>query len=124
MNYSCNFIKETIPSPENIYTYVPYTSGIPYKSYHNIKGGYINYFPNNRPIEQVYSKPVFTNITEVKAYKYQDPMGNIKPYYDAVHNKHPKTVQLSFINDTSNQREEIIALQMRKMNTVLYENKW
>ena len=124
MNYSCNFTKDTIPSIENIYSYSPYISGKHYKSYNDIQGGYIKYFPKNRPIEQVYSKPIFTNINQVNAYKFQDPMGNIKPYYDAIHDNKPKNIQLSFINDTSNNREELIALQMRKMNTVLYENKW
>jgi hypothetical protein len=124
MNYKCNLTQDTIPKLKNIYAYNPYESGKQYQSYQSIKGGYINYFPKKRPIEQVYSRPVFTNIIEVKAYKFQDPMGNIKPYYDAIHDHQPKTVQLSFINDTSNQREEIIALQMRKINSVLYENKW
>jgi hypothetical protein len=100
-----------------------------YSSYADINAGQIQYYVDQSQAEPFFT-PVFANTTNQVGYLYQDPMGAIKPHY----NRDPLECQnpigaptrsnwqgsLSFIEDTGNQREDIISLQMAKMNQQRY----
>lgn len=53
-------------------------------------------------------------------------MGSIMPDYKRTMTKNNLKApnQLTWIQDSNEQREEIMALQMRKMNRTMYETKW
>ena len=128
MDYSCNYQPETIPSLNQIYTYKG-ANNYKTKLYHSVKdiqSGYIKYFPEKRPIEAVFSKPNFVNDCKIEGSLYTNPMGSIMPEYNRTFTKsnlkNPK--QLTWIQDSSEQREEIMSLQMRKMNRSKFENKF
>jgi hypothetical protein len=55
-----------------------------------------------------------------------NPMGSTMPAYNRTLTKNnlQKPNQLTWIQDSSEQREEIMSLQMRKMNRSMFENKW
>jgi hypothetical protein len=128
MNYACQYQPETIPQLNKIYTY---TGANDYKTtvYHNvtdIKSGYIEYYPKKRQIQDVFTQPNYVNNCQIDARLYQNPMGSIMPDYHRTLTKNnlQKPNQLTWISDTSEQREEIMSLQMRKMNRTMYETKW
>ena len=57
---------------------------------------------------------------------YQDPMGAIKPQW----NRYPQSTEnscdwgTSFMKDSQFHREDILSLQMRKMNEQRYAPRW
>jgi len=128
MNYSCQYQKETIPTLNTIYTY-PDAKNYKTKTYFDvkdIKSGYIEYFPKKRQIQDVFTKPNFVNDCQIDATLYYNPMGSIMPNYKRTLTKNnlKKPDQLTWIQDSNEQREEIMSLQMRKMNRTMYETKW
>ena len=127
MNYACHYQPETIPALSKIYIYNG-SDDYRTKTYNNvreIKSGYIEYFPKQRQIENVFSKPNYVNDCQINAKLYFNPMGSIMPEYNREMKKHNvKNNQLTFIQDTTEQREELMSLQMRKMNRSMYETKW
>jgi hypothetical protein len=128
MNYSCNYQPETIPTLDKIYTYKE-ANNYKTKLYHSVKdinSGYIKYFPKQRQIEDVFSSPNFVNNCKIDASLYMNPMGSTMPAYNRTLTKNnlQKPNQLTWIQDSSEQREEIMSLQMRKMNRSMFENKW
>ena len=128
MNYACQFQPETIPSLNKIYTYKGannYKTKV-YTNLKDIKAGYIEYFPNKRQIEDVFTQPNFVNDCKIDASLHFNPMGSIMPDYKRTMTKNnlKKPDQLTWIQDSNEQREEIMSLQMRKMNRTMYETKW
>jgi len=128
MNYSCNYQPETIPALNQIYTYKG-ANNYKTKLYHSVKdiqSGYIKYFPEKRAIEEIFSKPNFVNDCKVDGSLYMNPMGSTMPEYNRTFTKsnlkNPK--QLTWIQDSSEQLEEIMSLQMRKMNRSKFVNKF
>lgn len=129
MNYSCQYQPETIPALNQIYTYKG-ANNYKTKMYHSVKdiqSGYITYFPDKRPIEEVFTKPNFVNDSKIEGSLYMNPMGSTMPEYNRTFTKsnlqkNPK--QLTWIQDSTEQREEIMSLQMRKMNRSKFENKF
>jgi hypothetical protein len=126
MNYSCNYHKNSVPKLEEIHDYKDASKSRTrvYKSYKDITSGNIQYYTENRPISQIYSTPVFTNDSVILAQMYKDPMNSHKSQYSRVQTKNNLQNQLSFIQDTCEAREELIALQMRKMNENVYQSTW
>lgn len=126
MNYSCNYHKDSVPKLEEIYNYKDADKSRTriYKSYKDITSGNILYYTENRPVSQIYSTPVFTNDSVIVAQMYKDPMNSHKAQYQRVQTKNNLKNQLTFIQDTSEAREELIALQMRKMNENVYQSTW
>jgi len=126
MNYSCNYHKDSVPKLEELHDYKDANKSRTrvYKSYKDITSGNIQYFTENRPISQIYSTPVFTNDSVILAQMYKDPMNSHKSQYSRVQTKNNLQNQLSFIQDTCEAREELIALQMRKMNENVYQSTW
>lgn len=128
MNYSCQYQPETIPTLDKIYTYKA-ANDYRTKMYHTVKdinSGYIKYFPKQRQIEDVFTKPNFVNNCKIDASLYMNPMGSTMPSYNRTMTKNnlKEPNQLTWIQDSSEQREEIMSLQMRKMNRSMFENKW
>ena len=126
MNYSCNYHKNSVPKLEEIHDYKDASKSRTrvYKSYKDITSGNIQYYTENRPISQIYSTPDFTNDSVILAQMYKDPMNSHKSQYSRVQTKNNLQNQLSFIQDTCEAREELIALQMRKMNENVYQSTW
>ena len=128
MNYSCQYQPETIPTLNNIYTF-PESKDYRTRAYHDvkdIKSGYITYYPTKRQVKDVYSKPNFANSAKIEGSLYFNPMGSVMTDYKRtfVKDNLNQPNQFTFIRDTNEQREEIMALQKRKMNRSLYETKW
>lgn len=128
MNYGCQYQPETIPDINNIYKFKEskdYRTR-QYQDVKDIKSGYIEYFPQKRQIQDVFAKPNFANDCKIDASLYFNPMGSVMPDYKRtmVKNNVKAPNQLTWIQDSNEQREEIMALQMRKMNRTMYETKW
>ena len=128
MNYACQYQPETIPLLNQIYTYTG-ANDYKTKTYNNvteIKSGYIEYYPKQRQIQNVYTEPNFVNNMRIDANLYFNPMGSTMPEYNRTMTKNnlKKPDQLTWIQDTNENREELMSLQMRKMNRSMYETKW
>ena len=105
-----------------------------YKTYNDINAGNIVYYID-KAIQTPFCEPNFTEPSYNVGMIYQDPMGAIKPEYNRIpKNPQPNKAttnsnnyspyQLSFIQDTQQQREDILALQMRKGNQTRWEPRW
>lgn len=126
LNYYCNKAPETIPDQRNMYSYRnsdKFKTGV-YDSYKDIAGGYISYYSKKRPIEEIFMKPNYVNNQVVLANLYRDPMGSLKPEYNICQTKNNLRGHLSFLQDTTEWREQLMAKQMRKHNQNHYESKW
>jgi hypothetical protein len=128
MNYSCQYQPETIPELSKIYNYKE-ANDYRTKSYQDvkdIKSGYITYFPQKRQVKDVYTKPNFVNDSKIDGSLYLNPMGSVMTTYTRTMTKNnlQKPDQLTWIQDTNENREELMSLQMRKMNRSMYETKW
>lgn len=126
MNYSCNYQKDSVPKLEDIHDYKDANKSRArvYKTYKDITSGNIQYYTENRPVSQIYSTPNFSNDSVIVANMYKDPMNSHKAQYTRIQTKNNLTNQLTFIQDTSEAREELMALQMRKMNQNVYQSTW
>lgn len=104
-----------------------------YRSYSDINTGQIQYYID-ASIQDALYEPVYDIPTEVTSVLYQDPMSNIKPQYnrkwrdeDGI-SKLPVPGEiygcLSFIDDTSHHREDIIARQQLKNNQQKWSARW
>ena len=128
MNYGCQFQPNTIPEINNIYKFKEskdYRTR-QYQDVKDIKSGYIEYFPQKRQIQDVFTKPNFVNDCKIDGSLYFNPMGSVMPDYKRTMTKNNLKApnQLTWIQDSNENREEIMALQMRKMNRTMYETKW
>jgi hypothetical protein len=106
--------------------------GEKYTSYSDINAGQINYYID-RSIEDAFYQPIFENNAYVKGELYKDPMDSMKPQYnrtpvynDNFLNTKRKNYRgkLSWIEDSNEQREDIMALQQRKNNQMKYSSRW
>jgi len=92
-----------------------------YDSYKNIHGGQVFYYKDDY-LTQPYFSPNFQLRTRVEPSVFQDPMGSLKPQYTRI----PSPQSYGYISDyTFDQdqlgyREDLMSLQMRKMN----QNNW
>ena len=127
INYFCHNKPDPIPNIEqNLYIYKDadkYNAKV-YNSFSEIRGGHINYYLNRRQIEDVFSAPVFTNKSFITASRYKDPMSSFKPEYKRHQVENNNEGQLTWIQDTCENREEMIALQMNRLNRTRYDPKW
>ena len=104
-----------------------------YNTYSDINAGDILYYVD-QSIQDAEFQPIFTNNAIVNGEIFKDPMGAIKPQYnripviktdllDTKHNNY-KDVGLSWMRDSIESREDLMALQMRKHNEQRYEPRW
>jgi hypothetical protein len=126
---------DTLPYNNNLYKY-----GQDYSSYADIDGGNIMYYID-KSIEDPLFNPLFSKKSAEISTLYKDPMGNFKPEYARIPigqgigeynpiinntNTENSTTDycLSSMRDTQYQREDILALQMRKNNQTRYSSRW
>ena len=101
--------------------------GKKYNNYSDINVGNIMYYVDNE-IKPAFFGPLFTNDSVTVGTNYIDPMSSIKPNYQRIpiknSNKKGYSGCLSFIDDTSETREDIMSLQMRPNNRKRYATRW
>lgn len=106
--------------------------GQKYRSYNDINTGQVLYYID-KDLENVYFDPLFAKPANMVGTLYKDPMGSMKPDYNRypIEEYNPATEEvcefdynLSFMRDTQYQREDILALQMRKHNQQRYAPRW
>lgn len=110
-----------------------YDRGVGFHGYEELDDGDITYYID-KSIEDAFYKPVFSERAQEYSSLYVDPMGSIKPEYNRVplintENSAvapPKSYPycLSFLQDSQTQREDIMALQTRKMNQTKWSARW
>uniref|UniRef100_A0A6C0LWS5 Uncharacterized protein n=1 Tax=viral metagenome TaxID=1070528 RepID=A0A6C0LWS5_9ZZZZ len=103
-----------------------------YNDYSSINAGQIMYY-NDKSIEDPFFNPNFVTTAKTTAINYKDPMGSIKPQYTRSPLKALRHVGptrnnydgcLSWIQDSTGFREDIMALQMKKGNQQKYSSRW
>lgn len=102
-----------------------------YRDYEDIKAGQVLYYvdPATGP---PLIEPIFTNPAQTTGWLMQDPMGALKPYYcrkplvytNVYDTDHYKPGELTWIRDSQESREDIMALQMDLMNRQKYSARW
>jgi len=100
-----------------------------YTSYANIGSGQIVYYVD-KSLQDAFPSPNFTEKVEIVKSVFTDPMGSVKTMYtrNQLNPENPllhpqnsaKDYGLSFLRDTNQQREDIMASQMAVMN----RNRW
>jgi len=102
-----------------------------YKGYEDTKGQ-IQYYIDNT-ISDAYYEPVYSIPSKVTGFLFKDPMGNINPQYQRVSgitNENPITKTepyfgcLSWINDSQEHREGIMATQSALYNKQRWMPRW
>lgn len=106
--------------------------GQKYNSYSDVNAGQILYYID-KSIEDAFYEPVYTNNAHMTGTLYVDPMGSYKPQYDRVPvynddflntNRNNFRGGLSWIEDSQESREDLIALQQRTHNQSKYSTRW
>ncbi|NBP02257.1 MAG: hypothetical protein EBU90_19470 [Proteobacteria bacterium] len=126
LNLRCNYKPDPIPRLQNIYNYKDAEKFKPqtYDYYSEIKGGNVEYHPYRRTVIDNFKNPNFVNYSFIKSNVYTDPMGSIKPQYERIETKNRVVVdQLTWMMDSNEWREQLMARQMRKQNETQYDPK-
>jgi hypothetical protein len=119
--------KPPIDSSMKLYE-IPYDKkldnyGQGYNSYNDINAGQIMYYVD-KSIEDPFYKPNFITSSQIDGTLYKDPMGGLQPRYYRTNLKDDDNIGpvrdnyegcLSWMQDSLNQREDIMSLQMGKM---------
>lgn len=90
------------------------------RRYQDINAGQITYYVDKSLAQPFYS-PVYNIQSEAVGYIFKDPMDSIKPNFNKAYPSNVKTSNLSFLDDSSKFREDIIARQQRTHNSQKYE---
>jgi len=117
---------------KNVYNKNLENYGQKYKGYSDINSGQVLYYID-KEIAEPFFNPLFSYRSTYSKNIYKDPMDNIKPeYIRQVPYKNP-TVQkcaitnpycLSWINDSTQFREDLLTTQMAKRNQQKYSARW
>lgn len=103
-----------------------------YSTYTDIKEGQIMYYISNS-IKDPFFNPNFVSSATTKGDLWKDPMGAMKPQYnrypikcnDPIRSKKDNyEYGLSWMDDSLGHRQDIMGLQMRKMNEQRWSNRW
>ena len=103
-----------------------------YSSYLDVNAGDILYYVD-KSISDAFSTPVYANPAYSKGYILVDPMGGIRPQYDRCPVKNPNLLQtkkdnfdykLSWLQDSNEFREDLIARQQRTNNEQIYSTRY
>ena len=104
-----------------------------YKSYKDINAGQITYYIDDT-ISQPFFNPNFVSPANIDGVLYKDSMDSIKPQYvySKIKNDNPITTskrsnysyKLSSLEDTTNNREDLMSLQMSKINQQKYSARY
>jgi len=105
--------------------------GQKYASYSDINAGQILYYTDHSR-EDPFFEPLFTNSAKVTGHLYKDPMGALKPRGDREpmvqgtlgqkRDKYPGC--LSWMQDSTAHREDIMSKQMNVANQSRWEPRW
>jgi hypothetical protein len=107
-----------------------------YNTYSDINAGQIMYY-TTKSLEDAYNEPVFNGLANTVGVLYKDPMDNIKPHYERFpvgKQNNPMTESrcdmdldgygLSWLKDSSNQRQDLISKQMSTINQQRWAPRW
>lgn len=103
-----------------------------YRTYSDISAGRISYYVD-KSTEDAYFGPNFVNTSEIDSYVYKDPMGSLQPTYDRNPIKCNDRINsqknnydycLSWMDDSIEQREDIMSKQMETRNQQRWEPRW
>lgn len=105
--------------------------GQKYRTYSDIDAGQVLYYINKSQQDPFYY-PVFSSSAQVYGNLYKDPMGSIKPEYNRVPLNHYDRFEtrnnydgnLSWIADSQEYREDLMASQMSKFNQQKWASRW
>ena len=118
---------DTIYKDNNLINY-----GKNYKTYSDIGAGQITYYVD-KSIEDPFFQPNFTINNRTTGTLYQDPMGSTKPQYNRYPIKSNDPINsdkflfdndLSWIDDSTFHREDLMEKQMRKRLQQRWEPRW
>lgn len=93
-----------------------------FKSYKDINNGQITYYYDHSR-EDAFHEPLFSESAQVISTLYKDPMGGIHPEYHRIPTSTPQEC-LTYIQDTQSHREDLLALQMYKINSQRWMPRW
>jgi hypothetical protein len=102
-----------------------------YSTYSDVNAGQIMYYVGS--IEDAFFNPIFSNSATVEGTMYKDPMGAMKPQYnrkplicrDPINTRNNNYLSgLSWLDDSQEFRENLMASQMRKRNEQRWEPRW
>lgn len=94
-----------------------------YKGYSTVTGGQIQYYIDKELSEPFYS-PVYGTKAKSRGSTYKDPMDSVKPHFDReypVYGEFRDGTCLSFLDDTTKFRDDIISRQQRVHNQQKFE---
>jgi hypothetical protein len=103
-----------------------------YKTYSDINAGQIYYYID-KSIEDPFYSPNFTIPAQTTGVVYKDPMGAMKPEYtrdpltkrDCLNTKNTNYIGgLSWMEDSTEHREDILSKQMNRQNREKYSARW
>lgn len=101
-----------------------------YENYSDVEPGQITYY-TDKSREDAFYQPLFTRQVETMGYLYTDPMDSVKAQYirlplpeDSLEKKCKYEGGLSWIQDSTNHREDMLALQMEKTNRSRWMPRW
>ena len=108
--------------------------GATYQSYCSINAGQIQYYVDN-DLASPFPAPNFVTTAKTAGLLYKDPMGGIKPEYeretiyckeDGCNKKDCNQYKfgLSWLDDSTFHREDIMSRQMSKNNQQRWETRW
>ena len=106
--------------------------GKDYTTYSDISAGMITYYVDRR-IEDPFFSPNFVTAASMDAAVWKDPMGAMKPQYerrplrcnDPIRSqKDTYEYGLSWMDDTTAHRQDLMAKQMSKRNQERWEPRW
>jgi hypothetical protein len=106
--------------------------GIRYNNYEDIKVGQISYYIDKSQEDALF-QPNFENPSNVTSRIYKDPMGGTYPEYIRIPLKYENVLKtknktyadgLSFLEQTNENKEDLMNLQMRNINKKRYEPRW
>ena len=106
--------------------------GKKYNNYEDIKAGDIAYYID-KSIEDALFQPNFEKPANVTGRIYKDPMGGTYPEYVRIPVKYENVMKtknkqytdsLSFLEQTNENKEDLMNLQMRNINKKRYEPRW
>jgi len=122
----CYYKPDPVPRLENLYNNSDNNiTKTTYNNFSEIKGGEIEYLPYRRDVLDNFRSPNFQNKAFIKSALYRDPMGSLKPEYTRTQTKNNIDVdQVSWMKDSCEWREELMARQMRKDNQSRFDAKW
>jgi hypothetical protein len=123
---TCDIKLDTLNTDNSLNRY-----GQNYKTYSDINAGQITYYVD-KSIEGAFFEPNFSSESQMFGTLYKDPMGTIKPQYDrqpltynSINTKNNVyTGGLSWIQDSQEHRQDLLALQMRRRNQERWEPRW